>query len=65
MQSLIVDIVTGLVKVIRTTREALAADLREIADKIEGGALVPDEAFAKAKVTLDKTRDAYDALPDG
>ena len=64
MQSLIVDMITGVVKVIRTTREALAADLEEIAGKIRGGALIPDEAFAAAKVTLGKTKDAYDKLPD-
>lgn len=64
MQALIVDIITGLVKVIKTTREALAADLEEIAGKIRGGALIPDKAFEKAKVTLDKTTNAYDNLPD-
>ena len=65
IQELIVDIVTGIVKVIKTTREALAADLREIANKIESGALIPDEAFEKAKATLADTKSARDRLPDG
>ena len=64
MQALIVDLVTALVKVIKITREALAADLEEIAGKIRGGALIPDAAFEKAKVTLGKTKGAYDRLPD-
>lgn len=64
MQALLVDIVTGIVRVIKTTREALAADLEEIAGQIRGGKLIPDKAFEAAKVTLGKTKDAYDKLSD-
>lgn len=63
MQALIVDIITALVKVAKTTREALAADLEEIAAKLRAGALIPDEAFAKGKATLSDTKDTRDNLP--
>lgn len=62
MQNLIVDIITGLVKVIKTNREALAADLREIADSIEAGELVPAAAFERAKTTLNETEAARGRL---
>lgn len=64
MSDLIVSIVTALVKVVNTTREALAADLRAIAEDIEGGGLIPDEAFERVKNLRDDTKDAYDSLPD-
>lgn len=64
MADLIVDIITGLVKFIRTSREALAADLEKIAADVRAGKLIPDEAFAKAKATLDATKSARDKLPD-
>lgn len=64
MQDLIVDIISGLVKVIKTSREALAADLEKIAEDLRAGKLIPDEAFEKAKATLDATQDARDKLPD-
>lgn len=64
MSDLIIEAITRGLKLVHKTREALAADLREIADKVENGALIPDEAFSKAVSTQAATKVAYDNLPD-
>ena len=64
MQELIVKAITGGLKIINTTREALAADLEEIARKVRARELIADGAFDTAKQTRDDTKDARDKLPD-
>lgn len=63
LQEVIVDVITGIVKLVKTSREALAATLEEIADKVRNGALIPDAAFKRAKATRDETKSARDKLP--
>lgn len=62
--AVLVDMITVMVKITNTTREALAASLKEIATKIEAGALVPNDAFYFARKSLEETKDARDRLPD-
>lgn len=65
LKELLVDLITAGVKVVNTSREALAKELHEIADEIDGGALIPDAALKKGQATLKKTEDAYGDLPPG
>ena len=65
IQELIIGVIKAGIAVIQTTREAVAKDLREIADDLENGGVVPDEAFERAKTTRDATADAYNKLPKG
>lgn len=64
IQELIVGAIKAGLTVFKMTREALAAELEEIAAKVRAGALIPEEAFEKAKATRDATQDAYDKLPE-
>lgn len=63
MKELLISLIPQLLRVIATTREALAQDLREIADKISSGDLIPDKAFKKAKDDLEATKSVASKLP--
>lgn len=63
MEELIVKALTGIVRVIKTTRESLALELEQVAAKIRAGELIADDAFDKAKETRDATAAARDKLP--
>ena len=67
-KNMITDLILALLPValrsISATRAALAADLRELADSIEQGALIPDEAFAQAKEDLEHTKSVRDRIKD-
>jgi hypothetical protein len=62
--TLITSIITGIAKVTKVTREALAKSLEQMAADVRAGGLIPDELLSKVESDgrrLDKIRDN---LPD-
>ena len=47
------------------TRDSIAKHLRKMADEVEAGDLIPDEALAKAKATQGRIDDIRSRLPPG
>lgn len=46
------------------TRDSIARRLRQMADDVERGDLIPDEALEKAKATQGRIDSIRDSLPD-
>lgn len=62
--TLITSLITGIARITKVTREALAKSLEEMAADVRSGALIPDELLEKVEADgkrLDKIRDG---LPD-
>jgi len=62
--TLITSIITGIAKVTKVTREALAKSLEEMAADVRKGGLIPDELLAKAKSDGKRLEDIRGGLPD-
>lgn len=62
--TLITSIITGIAKVSKVTREALAKSLEEMAADVRGGGLIPDELLAQAEADGDRLRNVRGNLPD-
>ena len=62
--TLITSIITGIAKVAKVTREALAKSLEQMAADVRSGGLIPDELLAKAQADGDRLRDVRGNLPD-
>lgn len=56
---------TALDKLADLSREAIAAAMRDVADKVERGDIVSDEALAQAKAATARLRDLIDRAPKG
>ena len=62
--TLITSIITGIAKVTKVTREALAKSLEQMAADIRAGGLIPDELLAKVESDSDRLDDIRGNLPD-
>jgi len=62
--TLITSIITGIAKVTKVTREALAKSLEDMAADVRKGGLIPDELLAKVEADNDRLNDIRDNLPD-
>lgn len=51
---MIIAVVSAIAESVKLGREAAAAQLEEIAEKIRAGQLIPDAAFAQAKDDVDR-----------
>jgi len=62
--TLITSIITGLARVTKITREALAQSLEEMAADVRAGGLIPDELLAKVEQDSDRIDNIRDRLPE-
>lgn len=62
--TIITSVITGLAKVAKVTREALAKSLEEMAADVRAGGLIPDELLAKVEADGDRLDNVRDGLPD-
>lgn len=62
--TLLTSIITGIAKVTKVTREALAKSLEEMAADVRKGGLIPDELLAKAESDGKRLEDIRNNLPD-
>lgn len=62
--TLITSLITGIAKVTKVTREALAKSLEQMASDVRSGKLIPDELLAKAEADGDRLRDIRGNLKD-
>lgn len=62
--TVITSVITGLVKVTKVTREALAKSLEEMASDVRAGKLIPDELLAKVEADADRLDNIRNSLPD-
>jgi len=61
--TLLTSIITGIAKVTKVTREALAKSLEEMAADVRKGGLIPDELLAKAESDGKRLEDIRNNLP--
>jgi hypothetical protein len=64
IREILVPVIEGIAKAISTSREALAAELEEIAKGVRDGKLIANEAFTRAKHSVDRIREVKEGLPD-
>jgi hypothetical protein len=64
LTTLITSIITGIARVSKVTREALAQSLEGMAEDVRKGGLIPDELLAKVEADGDRLRNVRDQLPD-
>ncbi len=64
LTTLITSIITGIAKVTKVTREALAQSLEGMAKDVRSGGLIPDALLDKVEADGDRLRDIRDGLPD-
>jgi len=62
--TIITSVITGIAKVAKVTREALAKSLEEMAADVRAGGLIPDELLAKVEADGDRLDNVRDGLPD-
>lgn len=62
--TLITSILTGLARVTKVTREALAQSLEQMAADVRAGGLIPDELLAKVEEDGDRIDSIRDRLPE-
>lgn len=62
--TLITSIITGIAKVTKVTREALAKSLEQMAADVRSGKLIPDELLAKVEADGKRLDDIRGDLPD-
>ena len=62
--TIITSVITGLAKVAKVTREALAKSLEEMAADVRAGGLIPDELLAQVEEDAERLDDVRDGLPD-
>ena len=61
--TLITSLITGIARVSKVTREALAKSLEEMAKDVRSGALIPDELLAQVEDDSDRLDSIRDSLP--
>jgi hypothetical protein len=64
LTTLITSIITGIARVSKVTREALAQSLEGMAEDVRKGGLIPDGLLAKVEADGDRLRNVRDQLPD-
>jgi hypothetical protein len=64
LTTLITSIITGIAKVSKVTREALAQSLESMAKDVRSGGLIPDALLANVESDGDRLRDVRGGLPD-
>ena len=62
--TIITSVITGIAKVTKVTREALAKSLEEMASDVRDGGLIPDELLAKVEADGERLDNVRDDLPD-
>jgi hypothetical protein len=62
--TLITSILTGLAKVTKVTRAALAKSLEQMAADVRAGGLIPDELLEQVEEDADRLDSIRDNLPD-
>lgn len=62
--TIITSVISGLAKVAKVTREALAKSLEQMAADVRAGGLIPDELLAKAEADGNRLDSVRDSLPD-
>lgn len=62
--TLITSLITGIARVSKVTREALAKSLEEMAKDVRNGALIPDELLAKVESDVDRLNSIRNNLPE-
>ena len=61
--TLITSLITGIARVSKVTREALAKSLEEMAKDVRSGALIPDELLAQVESDSERLSRIRDGLP--
>ena len=62
--TIITSVITGIARVAKVSREALAKGLEEMAADVRAGGLIPDELLAKVEADGDKLDNVRDSLPE-
>lgn len=62
--TLITSLITGIARVTKVTREALAKSLEQMASDVRNGKLIPDELLAKSEADGNRLDDVRGNLPD-
>jgi len=62
--TIITSVITGIAKVSKVSREALAKSLAEMAEDVRNGALIPDDLLEKVEADGDRLDDVRNNLPD-
>ena len=62
--TLITSIITGIAKVTKVTREALAMSLEQMAVGVRNGDIIPDELLEQVEADADRLDSIRDGLPD-
>ena len=62
--TIITSVITGIAKVTKVTREALAKSLEEMASDVRDGGLIPEELLAKVEADGERLDKVRDGLPD-
>lgn len=62
--TLITSVITGIAKVAKVTREALAKSLEQMAADVRAGKLIPDELLAQVEDDAKRLDDIRNNLPD-
>jgi len=62
--TLITSLITGIARVTKVTREALAKSLEQMASDVRNGKLIPDELLAKSEADGKRLDDVRGNLPD-
>ncbi|KKK97547.1 hypothetical protein LCGC14_2651670 [marine sediment metagenome] len=62
--TIITSVITGIAKVTKVTREALAKSLDEMARDVRDGGLIPEELLAKVEADGERLDKVRDGLPD-
>ena len=57
-------VITGIAKVAKVTREALAKSLEQMAADVRAGKLIPDELLAQVEDDAKRLDDIRNNLPD-
>jgi hypothetical protein len=63
--TIITSVITGLAKVTKVTREALAKSLEDMASDVRAGKLIPNELLAQVEEDSNRLDDIRRNLPDG
>lgn len=62
--TIITSVLTGIARVAKVSREALAKSLEQMAADVRAGGLIPDELLEKVEDDADRLDNIRDNLPD-
>ena len=62
--TIITGALSGVLKIVKVSREALAKGLIEMGESVKDGGLLPDDLFEQAHTDADRLNDVRGDLPD-